>query len=224
MIMKVKITSLFFGFMLLMGTFQAKATVFYVTDGEEFNLVPAITAFTSFIWKIDNADPAAGEVSSSGTLTKTFTAATAVGKHTISLSVVDGVSCASLVISHTVYVLPRIVVTATTVLGTDNFCISAATLSTEITANLSQVITDFNDSGISVSSTYKWYKDASTTPISGATTNKLTVAAVGTYKAFVEYVIPGNPTTTKLANAITSVGKTILQTLPLPLTPAINLL
>jgi len=222
MIMKVKITSLFFGFMLFMGSFQAKATVFYVTDGEEFSLVPAITAFSSFIWKIDDADPAAGEVVG-GTLTTTFQATSAVAKHTISLSVIDGVSCASVLISHTVYVLPRIVVTATTAVGADNFCIGAATFSTEITASLSQVVTDFKDSGISVSSTYKWYKDASTTPISDATTNKLTVSAVGTYRAIVEYVIPGNPTTTKLTEAITSVGKEILKTLPVPLTPDISL-
>jgi hypothetical protein len=186
--MKTKITSICFAIMFLMTALNANAKTFYVLSGESFQLKPDVGTLLQYKWLEGGIDIPGTQIGTDGTLTKTFDlgTSTAAETKTISLGVLDAVGgCLSTLINHTIVVLPKLTLSVVPLVS--NFCQDLTTISTEITASLTQTITDL-PTGVSLTAAYKWYKDGQL--ITGETSEKITVTDIGVYKAERVYDLP----------------------------------
>jgi hypothetical protein len=224
--MKMKITALCLTFILVITSFNLQAKIFYVVSGDSFELKPSLTTLFQYKWMEGGIDVPASEILTGGTLRKTFTLAssTVAETKTISLGVLDvSGGCLSDLINHTVVVLPKL--TLAVVPLVDSFCENLTAITTEITASLPAILPDLTTYGVTLGSTYKWFKDGVLIP--DATGNKITVTDIGVYKSEVAYILPtiGSyiPNGSKIVDAIIG-SATILKDKDAPTTPDIEIL
>lgn len=216
--MKRKFATILLGVITLIAAIPSKASTFYVLSGESFTLTPAVGTLSSYLWKLDGTAAAAGDLLPNGVYSKILTLAspTVAETHTLSLAVIDGLSCLSQAVDHTIIILPKLTVTITA--NQSNFCVSndvAAILTATIQAN------DLALANVTLSS-FAWSKDG--TGISGGLTGTLNVTETGLYKALVTYVLPaGTFGSSKLGSAFTSAGTEIKHDLAIPIAPTLTI-
>jgi hypothetical protein len=216
--------------MLLMTAFNASAQnpagkIYYVLSGESFQLKPALGNLAGYVWKDNGTDITSG-IAADGTLTYTFdlaTGTTAAVTKTLSLGILDVVGgCLSNLVNHTVVVLPKLLLTLTPAIS--DFCNNLTTISTTITASLTDIPASLATYGVTIASTYKWFKGEELLSETGPT---LTVTDIGTYRSERVYNLPTDGSFKsdggKVANAILGSAE-IKKDKVVPNTPDIQLL
>jgi hypothetical protein len=116
--MKTLFTSMIFGLLFGLISLNANATNFYVTEGSQFKLKPdgILTGLTQFLWT--STDLIAGETitgkidGATGVLTQTLGLVESNTVRIVKYSFQTGtVNCLSGLVEHTVYVLPKLILT-----------------------------------------------------------------------------------------------------------------
>lgn len=229
--MKKIITSLCLSFMFaVMAMAPSKANVYYVLDGQEFNLIPQIgsSVFSQILWTVDGVaqSPITDNI---GKFTKTFTLGAGAAKlvpveHIIKLGVVaDALGCVSDILEHTVVVLPKVTLSIASPAGS-TFCEGLVTgqLTVSADVDLPALKSKYN-----VTLTpFGWTGDGT------GTGNTLTISKAGSYSVSADYLIltAGDaivgalvPTATKIigTGAVATATK-VITTVAKPIVPALT--